>query len=62
MPLAQMAEHMRVSLIDPKWKEQREIMLAKIRETTQAHPLIMEFFWNHFTENLSSKKVGFNRM
>ena len=32
----QMAEHMRVSLIDPKWRTQREAMLAKIRETTQA--------------------------
>ena len=31
VPLEQMAEHMRVSLIDPKWKEQRETMLAKIR-------------------------------
>ena len=31
-----MAEHMRVSLIDPKWREQRESMLAKIRETTKA--------------------------
>ena len=31
-----MAEHMRVSLIDPKWKEQRDAMLAKIRETTKA--------------------------
>lgn len=31
-----MAEHMRVSLIDPRWKEQRDAMLAKIRETTKA--------------------------
>jgi hypothetical protein len=29
--VAEMAEHMRVSLIDPKWKEQRDTMLAKIR-------------------------------
>ena len=32
----QMAEHMRVSLIDPKWRIQREAMLSKIRETTKA--------------------------
>lgn len=31
-----MAEHMRVSLIDPKWKEQRDVMLAKLREKTKA--------------------------
>ena len=36
VPLAQMAEHMRISLIDPRWKVQREAMLAKIRENTQA--------------------------
>ena len=36
VPLAQMAEHMRVSLIDPKWKEQREAMLAKLRGSTRA--------------------------
>ncbi len=29
--IADMAEHMRVSLIDPRWKEQREAMLSKIR-------------------------------
>lgn len=29
--VGEMAEHMRVSLIDPKWKEQRDTMLAKIR-------------------------------
>jgi splicing factor 3A subunit 1 len=28
---ADMAEHMRISLIDPRWKEQREIMLSRIR-------------------------------
>ena len=32
----QMAEHMRISLIDPRWRTQREAMLAKIRETTKA--------------------------
>jgi splicing factor 3A subunit 1 len=31
-----MAEHMRVSLIDPKWRSQRDTMLAKIKETTKA--------------------------
>ena len=31
VPIGEMAEHMRISLIDPKWKEQRELMLAKIR-------------------------------
>lgn len=36
VPLAQMAEHMRISLIDPQWRTQREAMLSKIRETTQA--------------------------
>ncbi|CAD7697669.1 unnamed protein product [Ostreobium quekettii] len=35
--IEEMEEHMRVSLIDPRWKEQREAMLAKIRETTKAH-------------------------
>lgn len=37
IPLAEMAEHMRISLIDPKYKEQKERMLAKIKETTFAH-------------------------
>ena len=36
IPLAQMQEHMRISLIDPKWKQQRDTMLSKIRETTKA--------------------------
>lgn len=31
VPIAEMAEHMRVSLIDPRWKEQRDAMLARIR-------------------------------
>lgn len=31
-----MAEHMRISLVDPKWKEQREAMLAKIRDVSYA--------------------------
>jgi hypothetical protein len=29
--LEDMAEHMRISLIDPRWKEQREAMMSKIR-------------------------------
>jgi splicing factor 3A subunit 1 len=31
-----MQEHMRIGLMDPKWKEQREAMLAKIKETNKA--------------------------
>lgn len=31
-----MAEHMRISLIDPKFQEQRQAMMSKIRETTKA--------------------------
>ncbi len=29
--IADMAEHMRISLIDPRWKEQKEAMLSKLR-------------------------------
>lgn len=36
IPLDHMAEHMRISLIDPKWKIQKEAMLAKLRGSTQA--------------------------
>jgi len=36
IPLDQMAEHMRISLIDPKWKVQKEAMMAKLRGSTQA--------------------------
>eukprot|EP00262_Sarcandra_glabra_P011582 TRINITY_DN2813_c0_g1_i3.p1 TRINITY_DN2813_c0_g1~~TRINITY_DN2813_c0_g1_i3.p1 ORF type:complete len:813 (-),score=224.65 TRINITY_DN2813_c0_g1_i3:483-2921(-) len=36
IPINEMAEHMRISLIDPKYKEQKERMMAKIRETTLA--------------------------
>ncbi|KNA08628.1 hypothetical protein SOVF_160920 [Spinacia oleracea] len=35
--ISEMSEHMRISLIDPKYKEQKERMFAKIRETTLAH-------------------------
>jgi splicing factor 3A subunit 1 len=35
IPVDQMAEHMRVSLIDPRWREQKDTMLAKIKETTK---------------------------
>lgn len=31
-----MAEHMRISLMDPQWKEQREAMMAKIKDNTKA--------------------------
>ncbi|KAK4365373.1 hypothetical protein RND71_016731 [Anisodus tanguticus] len=33
----EMSEHMMISLIDPKYSEQKEMMFAKIRETTLAH-------------------------
>lgn len=36
VPVDQMAEHMRISLIDPRYQEQRAVMMAKIRETTKA--------------------------
>nr|XP_043613960.1 probable splicing factor 3A subunit 1 [Erigeron canadensis] len=36
IPVNEMSEHMRISLIDPKYKEQKERMFAKIRETTLA--------------------------
>ena len=36
VPHSEMAEHMRISLINPQYRTQREAMLAKIRETTQA--------------------------
>ena len=31
VPVDEMAEHMRVSLIDPKWKEQKDAMLRKLQ-------------------------------
>lgn len=34
--ISEMEEHMRVSLLDPKWKQQKDTMLAKIKETTKA--------------------------
>ena len=27
---------MRISLLDPRWKEQKEVMLSKIKDTTKA--------------------------
>lgn len=36
VPIQDMAEHMRVSLMDPKWKQQKDAMLSKIKETTKA--------------------------
>ncbi|XP_008229239.1 PREDICTED: probable splicing factor 3A subunit 1 [Prunus mume] len=37
IPINEMSEHMRISLIDPKYQEQKERMFAKLRETTLAH-------------------------
>jgi splicing factor 3A subunit 1 len=31
VPMDEMAEHMRISLIDPKWKEQKDAMLKKLQ-------------------------------
>ncbi|KAI3870852.1 hypothetical protein MKX03_013743 [Papaver bracteatum] len=36
IPINEMAEHIRITLIDPKYKEQKERMMIKIRETTLA--------------------------
>lgn len=36
IPVNEMSEHMRISLIDPKYKEQKDRMFAKIKETTLA--------------------------
>ncbi|KAG9154027.1 hypothetical protein Leryth_000534 [Lithospermum erythrorhizon] len=36
IPMSEMSEHMRISLIDPKYKEQKDRMFAKIKETTLA--------------------------
>ncbi|XP_027123745.2 probable splicing factor 3A subunit 1 [Coffea eugenioides] len=36
IPDNEMSEHIRISLIDPKYKEQKERMFAKIRDTTLA--------------------------
>ncbi|TQD78630.1 hypothetical protein C1H46_035868 [Malus baccata] len=36
IPISEMSEHMRISLIDPKFKEQKERMFAKIWDTTLA--------------------------
>jgi len=36
VPVADMEQHMRISLLDPRWKEQREAMLSKLRDTTKA--------------------------
>ncbi|XP_024016849.1 probable splicing factor 3A subunit 1 isoform X1 [Eutrema salsugineum] len=37
IPINEMSEHMRISLIDPKFKELKDRMFAKIRDTTLAH-------------------------
>ncbi|KAL3523171.1 hypothetical protein ACH5RR_016005 [Cinchona calisaya] len=36
IPINEMSEHIRISLIDPKYKEQKERMFAKIRDTILA--------------------------
>ena len=36
VPVDAMAEHMRVALLDPKWRTQRDAMLAKVRVTAKA--------------------------
>ena len=36
VPIDQIAEHMRISLIDPKWRKEREAMLGKLRGSTAA--------------------------
>ncbi|KAK7380817.1 hypothetical protein VNO78_33336 [Psophocarpus tetragonolobus] len=36
IPISEMSEHMRISLIDPKYREQKERMFAKIQEKTLA--------------------------
>lgn len=42
----EMAEHMRISLLDPRWREQRDAALSKIKETTKASD---EDVWRHLT-------------
>jgi splicing factor 3A subunit 1 len=36
VPIQDIAEHMRISLIDPKWRKEREAMLGKLRGSTSA--------------------------
>ena len=36
IPMSKMAEHMRVSLLDPRWKEQKDAMFAKLKTTGRA--------------------------
>ena len=36
VPVDEMAEHMRISLIDPKWKEQKDAMLKSYKEATKS--------------------------
>jgi len=36
VPIQDIAEHMRISLIDPKWRKEREAMLGKLRGSTAA--------------------------
>jgi len=46
IPINEMAEHMRISLLDPRWGEQRDAALSKIKETTKASD---EYVWRHLT-------------
>lgn len=36
VPVSQMANHMRVALLDPRWKEQKDAMLAKLKTSSRA--------------------------
>jgi len=36
IPLAEISEHIRIMLLNPKWKEQKEILLDKMRSTSLA--------------------------
>jgi splicing factor 3A subunit 1 len=46
IPINEMAEHMRISLLDLRWREQRDAALSKIKETTKASD---EDVWRHLT-------------
>ncbi|CAM0879050.1 unnamed protein product [Alopecurus aequalis] len=66
VPTGEMEEHMRVSLIDPKYKEQQERKLAKIKETTLAPDdeisrSIVDIFGTTEEEVSNAVKVGTER-
>ncbi|KAI3980362.1 hypothetical protein MKX01_003901 [Papaver californicum] len=58
IPIYEMAEHIRISLIDPKYKEQKERMMAKIRETTLAQDdeISRKHLSNAVKEEIEKKK------